>query len=48
LYQDIAVYRVGPGNTFDFGSWTGKGGTTYTLTAAGGVVTSTQPGGSVY
>jgi cyanophycinase len=48
-YQGISVYRIsGPDTTFDFSSWTGTGGTSYTLNVDAGVVTSTQPGGSIY
>jgi cyanophycinase len=48
-YRDISVYRIsGPNATFDFASWIGTGGTAYTLNVDSGVVTSTQPGGSIY
>ena len=48
-YQDISVYRIaGPDATFDFGTWTGTGGTAYTLNVNAGVVTSTQAGESIY
>jgi cyanophycinase len=48
-YQGITVNRVSPGNTFDFDTWkAGKGSTTYTLNVNAGVITSTQPGGSIY
>jgi cyanophycinase len=48
-YQNISVYRIsGPNATFDFDSWTGSGGTSYILNVNAGVVTSTQPGGSIY
>jgi len=49
-YQGISVYRInaGQGISFDFSKWTGKGGTAYTLNVDAGVITSTQPGGSIY
>jgi cyanophycinase len=48
-YQNISVYRISaPQATFDFTSWTGTGGTAYTLTVDGGVITSTQHGGEIY
>jgi cyanophycinase len=48
-YQGITVNRVGPGNTFDFDTWkAGKGSNAYTLNVNAGVITSTQPGGSIY
>ena len=48
-YQNISVYRISGSNaTFDFNTWTGTGGTAYTLNVNSGMVTSTQPGGSIY
>jgi cyanophycinase len=48
-YQNISVYRVsGPNARFDFNSWLGTGGTSYTLNVDAGVITSTQLGGSIY
>ena len=48
-YQNISVYRIsGPHAKFDFSSWKGTGGTSYTLNVDVGVVTSTQPGGGIY
>jgi cyanophycinase len=48
-YQNVSVYRIsGSHARFDFGSWRGTGGTSYTLNVNAGVVTSTQPGGSIY
>ena len=45
----VNVYRItSPGQTFDLGTWTGKGGTAYGVSAVAGVLTSTQPGGSLY
>lgn len=47
-YRNLSVYRIGPGGTFDIPAWNGTGGTAYTLDVEAGVVTSTQPDGSVY
>jgi cyanophycinase-like exopeptidase len=47
-YHNISVYRVAGPATFNFSSWTGSGGTTYTLNVDAGVVTSTQAGGGIY
>lgn len=47
-YLNIAVYKVPQGGTFNFSTWTGTGGTAYTLNVNNGVVTSTQAGGNIY
>ncbi len=47
-YRNLSVYRVSGSATFNFASWTGTGGTAYTLTAESGVLTSTQAGGAIY
>lgn len=47
-YRDVAVRRVGAGQTFNVGSWSGNAGTVYSVTAEAGVLSSTQPGGSAY
>jgi cyanophycinase len=48
-YHGVSVYRIsGPNATFDFASWAGNGGTSYTLNVDAGVINSTQPGGSIY
>jgi len=47
-YHNIAVYRVSGSATFNFASWTGSGGTAYTLNVDNGVVTSTQANGAIY
>jgi len=47
-YQNISVYRIEAGASFDLGKWTGHGGTSYTVSAIAGVLSSTQPGGSIY
>jgi cyanophycinase len=47
-YTNISVYRISGSATFNFATWTGNGGTAYTLNVNNGVVTSTQPGGAIY
>ena len=47
-YTNIETQRVQPGSTFNLSTWTGTGVTGYTLNVQAGVVTSTQPGGSIY
>jgi cyanophycinase-like exopeptidase len=47
-YHNISVYRVSGSATFNFSSWTGTGGTAYTLNVDDGVVTSTQANGAIY
>ena len=45
-FRDVAVYRVGPGSTFDINSWSGRKGLAYTLSVEDGVLSSTR--GDVY
>jgi hypothetical protein len=40
--DDIAVYRVKAGDTFNLKTWTGTGGTAYTLSVDKGVVHSSR------
>ncbi len=40
--DDIAVYRVKPGDTFNLKTWTGMGGIAYSLTVDKGVVRSSR------
>ena len=47
-YTNVSAQRVQPGSTFNLTSWTGTSVTAYTLNVQAGVVTSTQPGGSIY
>ena len=47
-YLDLDVQRAQPGSTFNLLTWAGTGLTAYTLNVNNGVVTSTQPGGSIY
>jgi cyanophycinase-like exopeptidase len=45
-YRNIAVYRIGPGGTFDLDTWRGTGGISYTLSAEEGVLMSSR--GEIY
>ncbi|NTW84954.1 MAG: cyanophycinase [Holophagaceae bacterium] len=47
-YRNIAVYRIGPGDTFNLDAWTGVGGDSYTVSAVAGVLESTQDNGNIY
>jgi len=47
-YQNLTIYRVSAGDTFDVAKWRGTGGDTYRLSAVDGVLSSTQPGGGIY
>ncbi len=47
-YQNIGVYRITAGGTFNLGNWNGKGGVSYTVSANAGVLSSTQSGGGIY
>jgi cyanophycinase-like exopeptidase len=48
-YLNVGVRRFNAGATsIDVAGWPAGGGTAYTVTAAAGVLSSTQPGGSVY
>jgi cyanophycinase-like exopeptidase len=47
-YDNIAVYRIAAGGTFNVTSWRGTGGTSYTVSANTGVLSSTQAGGAIY
>jgi cyanophycinase-like exopeptidase len=47
-YQNIAVYRIMAGGTFNVLTWTGSGGTAYSVSANVGVLSSTQVGGAIY
>jgi Cyanophycinase and related exopeptidases len=47
-YQNIGVYRIAAGGTFNLSSWTGQGGVSYSVSANAGVLGSTQSGGSIY
>src|SRR5262245_21283220 len=45
-YRNLAVYRIGPGDSFDLDTWHGTGGLSYTLSAEAGVLTSSR--GEIY
>ena len=45
-YRNVAVYRIGPAGSFDLPRWRGNGGTSYTLTAEAGVLSSSR--GEIY
>jgi cyanophycinase len=46
--RQIDVYRVAAGGHFDLGTWTGSGGTAYSLSVERGMIQSSQPGHSIY
>lgn len=47
-YANISVYRIDSTGSFDLTHWTGRGGVAYTVSAEAGILSSTQPGGSMY
>lgn len=47
-FRDISVYRVAQGGVFDVSAWKGVAGVAYQISAANGILHSTQPNGSVY
>ena len=47
-FRQISVYRVATKGRFDLVSWTGDGGTAYSLSAVGGKIESTQAAGAIY
>jgi cyanophycinase len=47
-YQNISVYRIDASGSFNLPMWRGKGGVSYAVSANAGVLSSTQPGGSIY
>jgi len=47
-FQKISVYRVPAGGHFDLSSWTGDGGTAYSLSVEQGKIDSTQANHAVY
>src|SRR5579862_6358526 len=47
-FRNISVYRVKTGGHFDLTSWTGDGGTAYSLSVVGGKIESTQAGNGIY
>jgi cyanophycinase len=46
--RNISAYRAPAGAHFDFKTWTGDGGTAYSITVEGGVIRTTRQGNSVY
>ncbi len=47
-FRGISVYRVRTGGHFDLSSWTGDGGTAYSLFVERGKIESTQRGNEIY
>ena len=48
-FTNVEVYRIQGGKaSFNVRTWSGTGGTAYTVSAVDGVLTSTQPGGSIH
>ncbi|HKS76203.1 MAG TPA: cyanophycinase [Terriglobales bacterium] len=47
-YLNIGVYRIDATGSFNLTHWSGKSGTAYAVSANAGVLSSTQPGGSIY
>ncbi len=47
-FHDISIYRVPTGGHFDLTTWTGDGGTAYSLSVERGKIESTQAGGGIY
>lgn len=47
-FRNIRVYRVKAGGHFDLGSWSGDGGTAYSLSVEQGKIVSTQAGKGNY
>jgi len=47
-FRNISVYRVKAGGHFDLTSWSGDGGTAYSLSVIGGKMESTQAGNGIY
>jgi len=47
-YRNVSVYRLNGPATFNLATWSGSGGTAYTITAEAGVLSSTQAGGGIY
>jgi len=46
--HNISVYRAPAGAHFDFKSWTGEGGETYTISVENGAIRTARPGNAVY
>ncbi len=46
--HNISVYRAPAGAHFDFKSWTGEGGESYSISVENGVIHTTRPDNSIY
>lgn len=47
-YRNVDVYRIDATGALDLSTWQGSGGTAYQVSANEGVLSSTQPNGSIY
>jgi len=47
-FRNISVYNAPNGSRFNLASWTGDGGTSYSLSVERGVIHSTQPNNAIY
>jgi cyanophycinase len=47
-YQNISVYGILAGGTFNLSTWARHNGVNYSVSANAGVLSSTQSGGSIY
>ena len=47
-FVEISTYKAPTGSHFDLSSWSGEGGTGFTLAVRDGIVSSTQTGGALY
>jgi cyanophycinase len=47
-FENVGVYRVRNGGSFELKRWAGRGGASYELSVQGGTISSTQAGGAVY
>ncbi|HEY3297434.1 MAG TPA: hypothetical protein VGK34_02165 [Armatimonadota bacterium] len=47
-YQGVSVYRINVSGNFNLSTWSGHNGTSYSVSATAGVLSSTQSGGNIY
>jgi cyanophycinase len=47
-YRNLSVYRVSGAATFNLATWSGSGGSAYSISVNAGAISSTQSGGSIY
>ena len=47
-YLNLGIQRIHMGDAFNLNTWTATGGAAYTISAAAGVLSSTQAGGGIY